>query len=75
MAVKRVKVSPINLFGPVIILVITLFALQYGHTLLVIVGGILGLVTWVIGASTVRVIWREKKPEPVGTAPDPTQAK
>jgi hypothetical protein len=70
MAVKRIRVSTINLLGPTIILVIALFALQYGNTFLAVVGGILGVATWVIGACTVRVIWREKKPEQNASAPD-----
>ena len=68
MAVKRIKVSMINLIGPVLIFVIALLALDLGHNYLA-AAGIVGAVTWVIGACTVRVIWRtEKNPERMGTA-------
>ena len=69
MAAKRIKVSMINLFGPVLIFVIALLALDRGHNYLAVVAGIVGAVAWVIGACTVRVIWRaNKNPERTGTA-------
>ena len=50
MAKKRIKVSAINLFGPALIFVVALFAVEYGYTSLAAFVGILGVVTWVIGA-------------------------
>ncbi len=71
MAKKRIKVSAINLLGPALIFVIALIALESGHTFLAAFAGILGTATWLIGAATVRVIWKPtENPEPVAIAID-----
>ena len=70
MAKKRIKVSAINLFGPALIFVVALFALEGGHTSLAAFVGILGAATWLIGASSVRVIWKQAGPERIPIAAD-----
>lgn len=71
MAAKRIKVNAINLFGPALIFVIALFALEYGQTSLAAFAGILGAATLLIGASTVRVIWKaEQGSERIAIATD-----
>jgi hypothetical protein len=67
MAVKRIKVSAINLFGPALIFVLTLIVLQRGHTSLAAFMGIVGAMTWLIGARTVRVV-RTTRENPRETA-------
>jgi hypothetical protein len=71
MAVKRIKVSTINLFGPALIFVIALIAWRYGHHSVAALVGIVGAVAWLIGASTVRVIWRKENHERRTEATDP----
>jgi len=56
--VKKLKVSLINLAGPVIIGDVALFALQLGQTFLADVAGIMFLLTLIIGAASVRIVWR-----------------
>lgn len=62
MAVKRIKVSAINLLGPALIFVVALFVWEGGHTSLAAFMGIMGAVTWLIGACTVRVVWITREP-------------
>ncbi len=55
---KRIKISMINLLGPVAIGDTALFAAQYGQDNLALVAGVLFLATFAIGAASVRVVWR-----------------
>ncbi len=55
---KRIKISMINLLGPVAIGDTALFAAQYGNDSLALVAGIMFLATFTIGAASVRIVWR-----------------
>ena len=71
MAVKRIRVSAISLLGPALIFVLALIVLERGHTSLAAFVGIIGAVTWLIGACTVRVVWITKEsPGRMATAAD-----
>ena len=55
---KRIRVSTINLVGPVLIGDVALFALQMEQIFLADVAGIMFLATLIIGAASVRIVWR-----------------
>ncbi len=55
---KRIKISMINLLGPVAIGDTALFAAQFGNHDLAISAGIVFLATLAIGAASVQVVWR-----------------
>ena len=55
---KRIKISMINLLGPVVIGDTAMLAAQNGHDGLATFAGILFLATFAIGAASVRVVWR-----------------
>ena len=59
MASKRLKVSLIQLVGPVLIAFIALVSYQYGQTTLALLAAILAVITFVIGAAAVRIIWKD----------------
>jgi hypothetical protein len=60
MAVKRLKVTIIQLLGPVLIGATALIAYQEGHTAFAALAGILGVITFIIGAAAVRIVWKER---------------
>jgi amino acid transporter len=60
MAVKRLKVTIIQLLGPVLLGATALISLQEGYTTLAAVAGVLAVITFIICAAAVRIVRKER---------------